>query len=93
MSAAGTPHPAMADLQLQLEQLLLASLDPAQVKPASEQLRTLLQQEQVEQRRLAYLLLAKQIVDGRQEEVRQLSAVLLRRKISKAMAVFDENQQ
>ncbi|KFG63705.1 HEAT repeat-containing protein [Toxoplasma gondii RUB] len=93
MSAAGTPHPAMADLQLQLEQLLLASLDPAQVKPASEQLRTLLQQQQVEQRRLAYLLLAKQIVDGRQEEVRQLSAVLLRRKISKAMAVFDENQQ
>nr|CEL67374.1 TPA: importin, putative [Neospora caninum Liverpool] len=93
MSGAAAPHPAMADLQRQLEQLLLASLDPAQVKPASEQLRALLQQEHEAQRRLAYLLLAKQIVDGCQEEVRQLSAVLLRRKISKAMAVFDENQQ
>ncbi|PFH38640.1 HEAT repeat-containing protein [Besnoitia besnoiti] len=85
--------PAMEDLQLQLEQVLLASLDPSRVRQASEQLRTLLQQEQKEQQRLAYLLLAKQIVDGRHEEVRQLAAVLLRRKIAKAMTVFDDNQQ
>ena len=80
--------------QQQLRELLQASLQPATAKAATEQVRQLLQQQQQpEQQREVYLLLAEEALRGEQEEIRQLAAVLLRRKAAKAFGCMQPEQQ
>ncbi|KAL8269323.1 hypothetical protein Esti_006754 [Eimeria stiedai] len=83
-----------ATQQQQLRELLQAALEPSTAKAASEQLRQLLQQQQQpEQQRAVYLLLAEECLQGEKEELRQLSAVLLRRKSAKAFSCMQREQQ
>lgn len=77
----------------QLRSLLQEALAPETAKTASDAIRQLLQQPQGPQKRTVFLLLAEEALQGEKDELRQLAAVLLRRKIATAFGCMDPSEQ
>lgn len=77
----------------QLRSLLQEALAPETAKTASDAIRQLLQQPQGPQKRTVFLLLAEEALQGEKDELRQLAAVLLRRKISTAFGCMNPSEQ